>query len=70
MLDHGRLELVPEEQVELEKNDENFLVHYLIWFPADSKKFRVVYNGKMPYNGVCINDLLHRETMFFHLLLS
>ena len=65
MLKEKRLEKVPEEQVKLEEEDDSIPVHYLEHFPlGSSRKFRVVYNGKMRYKGVSINDLLHRGPMF------
>ena len=39
-------------------------VHYITYFATEQDKFRIVYNGALKINGICLNDMLYRGSMF------
>ena len=64
-----------EEQAEKVEDEEKWsfeekAVHYITHFATSQAKFRVVYNGALPVNGISLNSMLYRGPMFLESLIG
>ena len=62
----GQAEIIAD--IELRETEKP--IHYITHFATEQEKFRVVYNGALKINDVCLNDMLHRGPMFLESLVG